>query len=790
MSGLPTYIKRMILPPPKPLGLFFAILLSSFPVNIKANSVELSCSTTQNGKAVINEINTNNNFIEIYLLAEADISSWSIYLDEAPVQDLGTGSCTVNGIETLDNANGTTFPAGTFIVCYHSNNINPSFNEALLLDKTGLPSGSTVIDYLGYGKLSPKAIWTVPPLCGNLYPEHKANNEDIARIPDGTGSLADNNDESTPGASNDGSNGGGGDTAASNFNCVESAEDPISGRLYTKTTAQSLTVDIVALRDSSTLENNFASGADHTVNIELVDASTGSCSSYTALTPKISKDLIFSSADLGRKTVTLNNLSSAYKKVKCRVTDNTNPAAIITGCSTDSFAVRPTSFSVSSSTIASSATPTSSFTPTTKAGTIFELIFTGYSEQPNQIDNTKVEPLPNTSLSAELAGIRSSLAADSVFTGDFTYSDVGWLLLQENAIYDDIFTEFSGDEQAADCIKDSFENDPAKDPLNKNRVGCNFGNTALSDYFGRFTPDHFKVTDSSAGDFASACTGFTYNGQAFSYLTAPTLTVTAYNALSPASVTANYTGAYASGLNATDFNVTSPDTDATQLGADGSSLVNLSWTSDTPLLNDNADGSLSFSFGSDSFKYLHENNSKIAPFTPSVDFVFTDISDSDGIQTQSLPHTVQAAGSSIRFGRLNISNTHGSELSPLAVPLFTEYFNGSYFVTNIADTCSSIAVNQLSFNGSPSPVSIGSGSSTASISNSPLILGLAGLSLTAPGANNTGAVVISSDTFILSFPWLAYDWNGDLAHDNSPSARATFGIYKGNSKQIYFREVY
>jgi len=298
------------------------------------------------------------------------------------------------------------------------------------------------------------------------------------------------------------------------------------------------------------------------------------------------------------------------------------------------------------------------------------------------------------------------------------------------------------------------------------------------------------VTASTAGVFADTCSGFTYNGQTLSYQTAPTLTITAYNGLSPASITENYTGSYADGLNATDFNVTAPSTDSSQLGSDGTNLINLSWTPDTATLADNNNGSLTFSFGSDSFTYLHEDNSKIAAFIPTIDFIFTDITDNDGIQTQALAQTVQASGSSIRFGRLNMDNVHGSELTALSVPLYTEYFNGAQFIPNTADTCSSVAINQFSYNAGTSPVTVGSASSTASINNPTLVLGQAALSFTAPGAGNTGYIDITSDTFLLAAPWLAFDWDNNGNHDNPPSARATFGIYKGHSKQIYLREIY
>lgn len=167
-----------------------------------ASSTSLACSTTQNGKAVINEVNTNADFIEVYLLQATAISNWALYVDSTKVKTLGAGSCAVNGTATADS--GATYPAGTFIYC--ATNMNPSNNEVLLVDKnTALASGNaTVIDYLSYGTPSPSAKWSVPAACGTVYPAHAASNQDIARIPDGSGSLLDNDDDSTPGATNAG----------------------------------------------------------------------------------------------------------------------------------------------------------------------------------------------------------------------------------------------------------------------------------------------------------------------------------------------------------------------------------------------------------------------------------------------------------------------------------------------------------------------------------------------------------------------------------------------------------
>ncbi len=598
------------------------------------------------------------------------------------------------------------------------------------------------------------------------------------------------------------------DIAAINFNCVETGTNGITGKLYTKTTAKSFNFDIVALKDTSHIESDFANSKDHTVTVELVDTKTGdgSCTNFSVLSPVVSQNLTFNSSDTGTKTSLPMYSNTAYRAVKCRITDATNSPPVV-GCSTDSFAIRPKTFTISSTNLINNVTSsgftnnptsTSSLTPTTKAGEFFNLEFSGYTGMPNQIDNTKISAHPDLAATAgNLSGTRTGLLADDPFTGNFTYSEVGWFLLSTNAIYDDGFTDV---DQPNDCIN-NFSNNPDTD----GKVGCKFGNTANPNYFGRFTPDHFKVTSSSPGVFSDACTGFTYNGQTFGYQTSPTLTVTAYNGLSPATVTGNYTSFYKK-LNATDFIVTPPTTDTNQIGVDGSTLVKLlSWVPGTASLTDNTDGSLTFAFVNDSFTHLHENNSKIAAFTPTVDFQFTNIIDSDGIQTQNLPYTAQASGTSIRFGRLKIDNSHGSELLDLPVSLTTQYWNGSNWILNSADQCSQIiglSVNDpiatdglipselcVLDSGSPGLSNLGCSivdTSSKKFNEPPTAInpGDFNLNFKATGSGNTGALDITADIQ----DYLKFDWKG-LGNTN-PTARVTFGIYKGNSKQIYFREVY
>lgn len=330
-----------------------------------------------------------------------------------------------------------------------------------------------------------------------------------------------------------------------------------------------------------------------------------------------------------------------------------------------------------------------------------------------------------------------------------------------------------------------------------------FGETltfADSPNIGRFYPDHFETTTLADGNFSSACTGFGYSGQAFTYQTKPQLTATAYNAGSPAVITQNYSGDFAK-LVATDFNVIAPTTDATQLGADATNLVRLNWLADAASLTDNNNGSHTLSFGNDSYTYLHQAHSQIAPFTNAVDLVFTAITDSDNVQTNTLPHTLQPAGEAIRFGRLNIANTHGSELVALPVAIKAEIFNGINWVDNTLDQCTTLNLathlqlsNASTSGGSwiagTSNMNIGIGTTAATLTNnSPLLSGQATLTLSAPGEDNLGYVDIRSQLSVAD-NWLLGDFDNDGFYDDNASARASFGLFKGSDMIIFRREVY
>lgn len=166
---------------------------------------------------------------------------------------------------------------------------------------------------------------------------------------------------------------------------------------------------------------------------------------------------------------------------------------------------------------------------------------------------------------------------------------------------------------------------------------------------------------------------------------------------------------------------------------------------------------------------------------------------------------LQAGTTDLRFGRLVIANAFGSELVDLSVPMRVQYYlsGTDEFVVNTDDDCTALTLSLSNYQGnlnalpvetcvqdSGSPGLSGVGCAAAApVSRQflePAVDGAFNLFLQAPGFGNDGSVDISA----VADAWLLYDWDGDGVYDNSPSGRATFGLFKGSRRQIYRRERY
>nr|WP_249339293.1 MULTISPECIES: DUF6701 domain-containing protein [unclassified Vibrio] len=146
-----------------------------------------------------------------------------------------------------------------------------------------------------------------------------------------------------------------------------------------------------------------------------------------------------------------------------------------------------------------------------------------------------------------------------------------------------------------------------------------------------------------------------------------------------------------------------------------------------------------------------------------------------------------------RWGRLLIHDTYGPETTPLSQKVEAQYFSGERFLTNSDDSCSDLgSVNHFDFDPTDFTV-LKSGTATppevkATLAPSLLSAGFANINFSAPGAENTGTIVSSYDLSTL-LPWLSVDEDGNNSFEESVSGQVQFGLYRGNDRVIWWREL-
>lgn len=313
----------------------------------------------------------------------------------------------------------------------------------------------------------------------------------------------------------------------------------------------------------------------------------------------------------------------------------------------------------------------------------------------------------------------------------------------------------------------------AADYLNASGSGVTFSNAR--GIVGRFTPAYFNVavTDGCAGP-----PPFTYSGQPYR------VTVTAWNAAATPAITQNFDGTFGFAKNVT---ISDPS------GATNCPL-NTCFAGNTVVASNFSSGSGSSFAVTNSLTGPQPPITYTTPVRDSAPLALT----SRASYTDVGPVTISSAGhtespTEIRGGRLLIENANGSELLGLSLPIRVQYFkdNTNGFVTNAADTCTSLAVTSFtltSANGTVTPpsavrIKLPTFDSTATLAGSSPSMSLA---LTAP----MGDGYADATALLGSLPWLRYDWDGNGVHDNDPVGRATFGIFRGNPRHIYRRERY
>lgn len=206
---------------------------------------------------------------------------------------------------------------------------------------------------------------------------------------------------------------------------------------------------------------------------------------------------------------------------------------------------------------------------------------------------------------------------------------------------------------------------------------------------------------------------------------------------------------------------------------------------------------------------LARNSSPDGPFTTTKIGVTLSDTDSVTLRSSDITFDSDANGSNdallfgqsaFYYGRLRLDDAFGPETSNLPVSFQTDYWTGSIWSRNTLDSCTTIATSSISYPGGAisvvgnRTVTVGSGSATGTYTNLAgsavnFTSGDAGHYFTAPGSGNTGSFLVDAD--LTNYAWLRFDWNNDANYSNDtalPSARYTFGNYRGNDRVLFWQD--
>ncbi len=576
------------------------------------------------------------------------------------------------------------------------------------------------------------------------------------------------------------------------FNAFETstAAGAISGVIKTKIAGASFSLAIVALDSTRTsVLTNFTG----TVTVELLDSSnnsgalnatTGCRSSWTSI-QTVSPNPAFASGDNGRINVSFN-VTNAWRDVRVRIT-YTQGATTVIGCSTDNFAVRPSSFNSvqaldANDTTAGLVRALNNSNATSgvvhRAGRAFSVLgqavsstggaTSGYSGTPSLLVATCVQPTGCTAgtLTSALTG------SGGAVTGTATYTEAGVITATL--------------EDSAFAAVDAADSSLAERTITSSAVTI-----------GRFVPDAYQLTVSTTPQFvAPLCAAgparqvFNFVGQAFSFGTVPVVLATPRNAAGAALANARPRFAAA--------HLTHP------VSAAGAPVA-MTGTTSVANIAHSATSLVTFDPGSFIFT---RGTTPVASFTPTlsmtVNLADTTENGTTGNSTINAlaPLTISpiafAAGSStFHYGRAQLRPTYGDVRRELYVPLEIVRYNGLGWVAlPEAGSCLVAGTTTFAYSNATGLLTNGGGvpncasrvASTVTTSN-----GRAAIRLDKPGGVTTTAASAMTMTLNLlaapagtsctgttptaattvNAPWLA---NPD---GSNPGARLTWGRSRG-----------
>lgn len=599
-------------------------------------------------------------------------------------------------------------------------------------------------------------------------------------------------------------------TAPGGFNAFDTvtASGSITGVIRTKVAGTAFNLAVVALNTARTAVHTSFTGD---VRVELLDASnntgalnttTGCRASWTSVLS--TSTLNFASGDGGRDTLAQTE-SNSRPDVRVRISYPATGTATVVGCSTDNFAIRPASFANLSATDgdASSSGTTRSLSNTAATGGAVHKAGQPFTVRATAVNGTGAATtlyagIPTHELTAcgstypcggTLGTLTLSLA-NTAGTGmvgatNASYPEAGAFNLQ---LVDGSFA----------AVDASDGSTAAEREIRSSTITV-----------GRFVPDHFGWTVSATPLLQAACASFTYYGQPFGYAVAPQATLQPRNAAGTA--VANYPSTRYSGANPV----------AVTVGYAPASLIVAGTV--TPVVTAVGSTGTATVVGPGSTHTLALPRSTSAPQAESataaaaitLTWTATDNSETavagnetiTGAQTFT-PIAFVANAGNFRYGQLKLGSAYGSELLPLAVPIETQYWNGTGFVTNAADSCTVLPTSSVSlanFRGNLAACETAPTGASVNVASGRAVMRLQaaghgnggsvdatlqlGASLVPSGALRCAAVGGATAAAVAAgLPWLQSRTAGGSAYDQNPSARLSFGQHR--SPLIQLREMY
>jgi len=583
------------------------------------------------------------------------------------------------------------------------------------------------------------------------------------------------------------------------FNAFETttAAGSVAGVIRTKVSGSPFGLDVVAIRTGGAVVETAFTGD---VRIEMVDASSGAiCGAYPLI--RSLGTLTYTAADAGRKLLAGINEANAWPNVRVRMSYPATGTPTLVACSTDNFAIRPSTLAaVTVSDQDSSTSGTARTLDNTavtggnvhKAGRPFRLAATArnvagattsnYAGTPAATLTACVLPATGCTLGVLTTGAWIATAG-TVVDASASYSEAGAFTLKLADANFAAVDAGDGSTAAERTIESAAFN------------------------VGRFVPDHFILTPvgtpmlKTFDDTTCATRSFTYVGQPFGYLPSalPQVSIVAKHAAG--GTTLNYSGALWKLL----------PTDVTQTYAP------LPVTLDTALVQAASVTSAGSGTGSmvananDKLAYVRTN--PIAEFSALIDLSVSVVDSTEtAIPTNGTIATATPAvfsgiafdsGNLIRFGRLALSNAQGSELLGLPVPIESQYWKATGFSRNVDDHCTQLVASHVVLSNWQRNLGVCETSVTLA---GRFNAGRGTLRLSAPGQNNTGSVDltlrldgvggggtcvggVAGAAMGASQSWLQIKGN-TAAYNQNPVARGSFGLFRGSKSLIYMRELY